>query len=686
MQTPALAAGSVTFDAAGLSSSHPALGLVARAVPFGLWSLEHATGRVAWDNACHALHRVPVPMPLSREGMLALYTPATRETLATALDRAFTAEAAAVEVIVELQSADVSGCWLRILGEVATGSDDVRRLHGVMIDVTGQRRAEEALKAAGVAMADLNEQFEQTICRAQQLAAEAAAADEAKSVFLATMSHEIRTPLNGIIGMTSLIEETPLSEEQRDCLRTIKLSGEALLAVINDTLDFSKIEAGQLEIEHLTFDPMACLYEAAELLAAKAHDRNLELACDVAPGVPARVIGDPNRLRQILINLIGNAVKFTARGEIVVSLTARPAEETPGAVRLDFSVRDTGIGIPKERQDRLFKSFSQVDNSVSRHYGGTGLGLAISKRLATMMGGDMTVDSDEGRGSTFSFSILAPLAPGESRPAEAVPDYRGHGVLIVTDQPTNRRLLIEGVTALGAEALCATSAAEALALMAEGRFSAAIVDHRPPGLDAIETCALLDRSALRRFPVLALGPFGHKLRGPGIDAALLKPIHPAALRQHLVRLLEGDVRSSPGNFNRIVSGLQGSAPPIPLRVLLVEDNAVNQKVGRMMLTRLGCDAAVAGHGAEALEILGREAYDVVLMDLQMPVMDGLVATEQIRARHLGGDPWIIALTAGGLHSGRDATQKAGMNDHLYKPLKLEDLREALERAPVRVKG
>ncbi len=658
------------------------LGLVARAVPFGTWSLDLTSGRAAWDCGCHALHRVPVSVPLTRNGMLDLYTPATRGSLATALAQA--AAGNPCDVVVELQSPGVAGCWLRILAEVDADTDGTRHLHGVMIDVSEQRRSEESLQAAAEAMTSLNDQFEQTICRAQQLASEAAAADEAKSVFLATMSHEIRTPLNGIIGMTSLIEETPLSEEQRDCLRTIKLSGEALLAVINDTLDFSKIEAGQLEIEHLTFDPVACLYEAAELLAAKAHDRNLELACVVAPGLPALVVGDPNRLRQVLLNLIGNAVKFTHQGEIVVSLSARNTPGDPSAVHLDFSVKDTGIGIPRDRQDRLFRSFSQVDATTARHYGGTGLGLAISKRLATMMGGDMWVESDEGQGATFSFSILTQLASNAVRPEPVWPTYPGQSVLLVTDQPTNRRLLIEAVRSLGAEPLCATSAAEALAFMAESRLAAAVVDHRPPGLDALDACALLQQSTSRTFPILALGPFGHKLRGPGIDAALLKPLHADALRQHLVHLID-DTRPDQRQLSLPTTMVgRPAGQPASLRVLLVEDNPVNQKVGRMMLSRLGYEATVAGHGAEAVELLAQRAFDVVLMDLQMPVMDGLTATEQIRNRRLGGDPWIIALTAGGLRSGRDCTHKAGMNDHLYKPLKLEQLRDALERVPARV--
>jgi len=653
------------------------LGLVARAVPFGTWSLDLASGRAAWDCGCHTLHRVPVSVPLNRDGMLALYTPATRGSLAAALSEA--ANGSTCDVVVELQSPGVSGCWLRILAEAASDADGNRHLRGVMIDVSEQRRTEESLQAAAEAMTSLNDQFEQTICRAQQLASEAAAADEAKSVFLATMSHEIRTPLNGIIGMTSLIEETPLSEEQRDCLRTIKLSGEALLAVINDTLDFSKIEAGQLEIEQLTFDPVACLYEAAELLAAKAHDRNLELACVVAPGLPAFVVGDPNRLRQILINLIGNAVKFTHQGEIVVSLSARNMPDNPSAVHLDFSVKDTGIGIPRDRQDRLFRSFSQVDATTARHYGGTGLGLAISKRLATMMGGDMRVESDEGQGSTFSFSILTQPGSNAIRPEPVWPDYSGQSILLVTDQPTNRHLLIDSVRSLGAEPLCATSAVQALALMAEGRFAAAVVDHRPPSLDALDACALLQQSTSRTFPILALGPFGHKLRGPGIDAALLKPLHTDALRQHLVRLIEGARADQRPPTSPTTMAGRRAGHPASLRVLLVEDNPVNQKVGRMMLCRLGYDATVVGNGAEAVDLLAQSAFDVVLMDLQMPVMDGLTATEQIRARRLGGDPWIIALTAGGLRSGRDYTHKAGMNDHLYKPLKLDQLRDALER-------
>ncbi len=655
-----------------------ALGLAGRGVPLGTWALDLDSGLVRWDEGCHALHRIPVSMPPSLAGMLALYTPASRAGIESALAGARSA-GAAIDVEVELGQCGVSEGWLRLIGECSAPG----RLHGIAIDLTESKRAAASLTAATEAMQSLNEQFEQTICRAQQLASEAAAADEAKSVFLATMSHEIRTPLNGIIGMTSLIEETPLSEEQRDCLRTIKLSGEALLAVINDTLDFSKIEAGQLEIEQVPFDPSACTYEAAELLAAKAHDRHLELACVVAPDLPARVMGDPNRLRQILVNLIGNAVKFTARGEVVVSLRHRPVPDNPEAVMLEFSVRDTGIGIPRERQDRLFRSFSQVDSTVSRHYGGTGLGLAISKRLALLMGGDMAVESDEGKGATFRFTVLAPLVAGATRTTPSWPQFPGTSILILTNQPTNRGLLAAAVRDLGGEPLFASTAAEALALMDDGTFGAAIVDHRPPDLDALEACAVLNQSSRRTFPILALGPFGHKLRGPGIDAAILKPLHPEVIRDHLARVIAGarpEPRFTPGG----TPAPRGTETALPrLRVLLVEDNPVNQKVGRMMLSRLGLEATVAGHGGEAVTLLEHTEFDVVLMDLQMPVMDGLTATEVIRTRRLGGDPWIVALTAGGLQSGRDRTRQAGMNDHLYKPLKLEQLAEALQRVPVR---
>lgn len=507
-------------------------------------------------------------------------------------------------------------------------------------------------------------------------------ASKAKSSFLAMMSHEIRTPMNGVIGAASLLMGTELSNMQEEFVHTIQVSGDNLLSIINDILDYSKIEAGKIDLESIPFSPRECVEDAFDLFVKMAAQKNLELLCDIDPSVPDFLQGDPSRLRQILINLLGNAIKFTEQGEVGIQVRTLKSDANTNECSIQFSVHDTGIGISPKAQARLFQPFTQADLSSTRKYGGTGLGLAISRRLTELMGGKIRLCSQEGEGSSFTFTANLPLAKAPQKTGNLHQiDLQGKRILIVDDNETNQNILIAQMKQWNAVPVAFAHPKKVIPhLLESAPYDLALLDYQMPEMNGATLAQEISQvPGLPKLPIIILSSSCESIPPhPSIDARMTKPVKITKLKKQMSKLLGEQSQDKSASTQTPPSSLH--IKPRNLSILVAEDNPINQRVAQMMLKRLGYDnVAFVKNGLEAVAATLDTCFDIILMDVQMPEMNGLDATREIRKQSQNETkPWIIALTAGVMEDERKDIILSGMNDFLAKPLAIETLEKTLD--------
>jgi two-component system sensor histidine kinase/response regulator len=648
------------------------LDTVANMARIGGWELDLATMMPIWSDEAYRIHEVDAAHRPSFPETMSFYPGEARAQVETAIRKALE-KGTPYDLTVPFVTKSGRKLWVRVMGAVEMKGGVVSRLSGALQDVTEQHEAEEGRIAAKDAEA---------------------AAIRAKANFLANMSHEVRTPMNGVIGMTELLLDTQLTSAQREFADTIRTSATSLLGIINDVLDFSKIEAGKLGVERVAMHVRDVVEDLGMEMAVQAAAKNLELIVNVDPGVPDRVHGDPQRLRQILSNLVGNAIKFTHKGEIAIEVF--PLALQNGRALLSFEVRDSGIGMPPETLTQLFEPFVQADDSSTRNYGGMGLGLAIVRRLVTLMGGRIEVSSRPGSGSAFTFSL----------PFDAIYDAvdvastsrvitRGRRVLVMDDNPTNRRVLCGQLQPVGFDVTALGTGEETLEALKEAQatgtpFDVLIADDQMPDCDGVSFAAQVKASPnVSSTPLILLTSMDKhgatsSLTRAGFAAYMTKPVRGSELRACIERVLEQQLDATTGRHQKLVTrsslATEQGQGQYRGRVLVVEDNVVNQQVARRFLQRLGCEVLVAENGQRGVEEFFKNDYALVLMDVQMPVMDGLAATREIRSREPKGvHAPIVALTASAMTDELERCTAAGMDALLVKPLELPKLCEILDR-------